>query len=240
MGAGCDIDLLSPSLHCFDELFKASGYTLEAVQGLLPQPLLQRDDARGHFRQIRRADYEAARSIWCWTSCSPFQIVGREPPDLGLILRPFGSIQATAAQLLPTVSPGHTDKALLGRPEPIPKKHGACIRPSGLKGEWTEGADHTAVACPKRCGRPVWRSTPAGIGSWRRRENSVRFVGSRLREKARALVSGQFRVTDVLLPRREQSLKFRFRVCEKLPMSTWTRSMLRSSSGMIRSCAVSP
>ena len=39
-------------------------------------------------------------------------------------------------------------------------------------------------------------------------------VGSRLREKARALVSGQFRVTDVLLPRREQSLKFRFRVLE--------------------------
>src|ERR1700730_5817254 len=39
MGAGCDIDLLSPSLHCLDELFKASGYTLEAVQGLLPQPL---------------------------------------------------------------------------------------------------------------------------------------------------------------------------------------------------------
>src|SRR3977135_855402 len=62
--------------------------------------------------------------------------------------------------------------------------------------------------------RPVWRSTPGGIGSWRRRENSVRFVGSRLREKARALVSGQFRVTDVLLPRREQSLKFRFRVLE--------------------------
>src|SRR5882672_12925050 len=44
---------------------------------------LQRDDARGHFRQIRRSDYEAARSICCWTSCSPFQIVGREPPDLG-------------------------------------------------------------------------------------------------------------------------------------------------------------
>src|SRR5438552_19060124 len=78
---------------------------------------LQRDDARGHFRQIRRSDYEAARSICCWTSCSPFQIVGREPPDLGLILRPFGSIQATAAQPLPKVSPGHTDKALLGRPE---------------------------------------------------------------------------------------------------------------------------
>ena len=75
-------------------------------------------------------------------------------------------------------------------------------------------AVHTAVACPKRCGRPVWRSTPGGIGSWRRRENSVRFVGSRLREKARALVSGQFRATDVLLPRREQSLKFRFRVLE--------------------------
>jgi transposase-like protein len=40
------------------------------------------------------------------------------------------------------------------------------------------------------------RSTPRGIGSWRSRENSVRFGGSRLREKARALVSGQFRVTD--------------------------------------------
>src|SRR5437016_14450419 len=33
---------------------------------------LQRDDARGHFRQIRRSDYEAARSICWWTSCSPF------------------------------------------------------------------------------------------------------------------------------------------------------------------------
>src|SRR6266403_4518634 len=44
---------------------------------------LRRDDARGHFRQIRRSDYEAATSICCWTSCSPFQIVGREPPDLG-------------------------------------------------------------------------------------------------------------------------------------------------------------
>jgi hypothetical protein len=28
---------------------------------------LQRDDARGHFRQIRRSDYEAARSICCRT-----------------------------------------------------------------------------------------------------------------------------------------------------------------------------
>src|SRR2546422_3556726 len=72
---------------------------------------LQRDDARGHFRQIRRSDYEAARSICCWTSCSPFQIVGREPPDLGLILRPFGSIQATAVQPLLTASQGErTDK----------------------------------------------------------------------------------------------------------------------------------
>src|SRR6267378_8634256 len=67
---------------------------------------LQRDDARGHFRQIRRSDYEAARSICCWTSCSPFQIVGREPPDLGLMLRPFGSIQATAVQALLTASQG--------------------------------------------------------------------------------------------------------------------------------------
>src|SRR5258708_27985589 len=39
MSAGCDIDVLRPSLRCSDELFKASGYTLEAVQGLLPQPL---------------------------------------------------------------------------------------------------------------------------------------------------------------------------------------------------------
>ncbi len=36
----------------------------------------------------------------------------------------------------------------------------------------------------------IQNTTPRGIGSWRRRENSVRFVGSRLREKARALVSG--------------------------------------------------
>src|SRR6267378_519394 len=41
----------------------------------------QRDDARGHFRQIRRSDYEAARSICCWTSISPFQIVGRGPSE---------------------------------------------------------------------------------------------------------------------------------------------------------------
>jgi hypothetical protein len=47
---------------------------------------LQRDDARGHFRRIRRSDYEAARSMCCWTSCSPFQIVGREPPEPWLIV----------------------------------------------------------------------------------------------------------------------------------------------------------
>ena len=35
-----------------------------------------------HFRQIRRSDYEAARSIRCWTLCSPFQMVGRGPSDL--------------------------------------------------------------------------------------------------------------------------------------------------------------
>src|ERR1700745_1479537 len=34
------------------------------------------------FAKYRRSDYEAARSICCWTSCSPFQIVGREPPAL--------------------------------------------------------------------------------------------------------------------------------------------------------------
>src|SRR5260370_38887547 len=39
MSGGCDIDVLRPSLHCSGELFKASGYPLEAVQGLLPQPL---------------------------------------------------------------------------------------------------------------------------------------------------------------------------------------------------------
>src|SRR5260370_9538720 len=39
MSAGCDIDVLRSSLDCSGELFKASGYTLEAVQGLLPQPL---------------------------------------------------------------------------------------------------------------------------------------------------------------------------------------------------------
>ena len=43
---------------------------------------LQRDDARGHFRQILRSDYEAARSICCWASCSPFQIVGASHPTL--------------------------------------------------------------------------------------------------------------------------------------------------------------
>jgi hypothetical protein len=32
---------------------------------------------------------------------------------------------------------------------------------------------------------------PSGIGSWRRRENSGRFVGSRLREERRGPVSGQ-------------------------------------------------
>src|SRR5271166_3352727 len=98
----------------------------ELVAQNFRNPQLQRDDARGHFRQIRRSDYEAARSICCWTSCSPFQIVGREPPDLRLILRPFGPIQATAVQPLPRASQGHVDKAPLGRPEPIPKKRGAC------------------------------------------------------------------------------------------------------------------
>jgi|SRR5580692_5453916 NADP-dependent 3-hydroxy acid dehydrogenase YdfG len=36
-----------------------------------------------HFRQIRCSDYEAARPICCWTSCSPLRIVGLGPPDLG-------------------------------------------------------------------------------------------------------------------------------------------------------------
>jgi hypothetical protein len=40
------------------------------------------------------------------------------------------------------------------------------------------------------------RSTPRGMGSWRRRGNNGRFVASRLREKAKTLVSGWFRVTD--------------------------------------------
>jgi hypothetical protein len=35
------------------------------------------------------------------------------------------------------------------------------------------------------------RSMPRGIGSWRQRENSGRFVGSRLREERRGPVSGQ-------------------------------------------------
>src|SRR5260370_29186940 len=39
LSAGCDIELLIPSLHSLDELFKASSDTLEAVHGLLPQPL---------------------------------------------------------------------------------------------------------------------------------------------------------------------------------------------------------
>src|SRR5882757_3058815 len=43
---------------------------------------LKRDAARDHFHQIRRSDYEAARSICCWTSCSPFQIVGASHPTL--------------------------------------------------------------------------------------------------------------------------------------------------------------
>jgi hypothetical protein len=40
------------------------------------------------------------------------------------------------------------------------------------------------------------RATPTGIGSWRRRGNYGRFVGSRRREKSKTLVSGRFRVTD--------------------------------------------
>src|SRR5580704_3030573 len=39
MSAGCDIDLLRPSLHLSDELLKASCCALEAVQGLFPKPL---------------------------------------------------------------------------------------------------------------------------------------------------------------------------------------------------------
>src|SRR6266478_5430173 len=39
MSAYSGIGLLSPSLDSWDELFKTSGYALEAVQGLFPQPL---------------------------------------------------------------------------------------------------------------------------------------------------------------------------------------------------------
>src|ERR1700740_1303136 len=39
MSAYSGIGLLSSSLDSRDELFKASGYALEAVQGLFPQPL---------------------------------------------------------------------------------------------------------------------------------------------------------------------------------------------------------
>jgi hypothetical protein len=40
------------------------------------------------------------------------------------------------------------------------------------------------------------RSTPSGIGSWKPHGDTGRFVGSRPREKAKTLVSGQFRGTD--------------------------------------------
>ena len=44
------------------------------------------------------------------------------------------------------------------------------------------------TTCPPGVRR---RSTPRGIGSWRRRENSARFVGSRLRDERRSPVSRQ-------------------------------------------------
>ena len=40
------------------------------------------------------------------------------------------------------------------------------------------------------------RSTPRGIGSWRRRGNNGRFVATRPRGKAKTLVSGPFGMTD--------------------------------------------
>ncbi len=49
---------------------------------------------------------------------------------------------------------------------------------------------------PSEAGCTRWRSTPVGIGSWRRRGNKGRFAASRPREKARTLVSGRFRVTE--------------------------------------------
>ncbi len=42
-------------------------------------------------------------------------------------------------------------------------------------------ASTSSLVCVRR------RSTPRGTGSWRRRDNSVRFVGSTLREKAKTL-----------------------------------------------------
>src|SRR5882762_9429234 len=61
---------------------------------------LQRDDARRHFRQIRRSDYEAARSICCSTWCSPFQIVGASHPTLANFTT---LVAATSALLTLTV-----------------------------------------------------------------------------------------------------------------------------------------
>jgi len=43
---------------------------------------LQRDDARGHFRQIRRSDYEAARSIRCWNRVLRFRSQAASHPTL--------------------------------------------------------------------------------------------------------------------------------------------------------------
>jgi len=51
------------------------------------------------------------------------------------------------------------------------------------------------------------RSTRSATGSWRRRENSVRFVASRSREEAKTKSPGASRVTNEVdyLPRRRQA-----------------------------------
>jgi hypothetical protein len=85
---------------------------------------------------------------------------------------------------------------------------------------------------PKECSPGVRRrSTPRGIGSWRRRENSVRFVGSRLREKARALVSGQFRVTDEVYYCRGVSSR------SSSASECWSLDMIRELPDARRYCA---
>src|SRR5216683_2145871 len=88
---------------------------------------------------------------------------------------------------------------------------GECIRrgtPLSLEEARRLGLRRALQQCPpetvrsatsrrRRCSPGVRRrSTPTGIGSWRRGGNNGRFVASRPREKAKSLVSGRFRVTD--------------------------------------------
>jgi len=83
-GRGADIrnpDVLLLSHQQYDqsrhghEIYRPLGHRILRLRERSHR--LQRDDARGHFRQIRRSRLRKQQgSICCGTSCSPFQIVG--------------------------------------------------------------------------------------------------------------------------------------------------------------------